>query len=71
MVIFFLKGAELGGRKWVIFQPLILPRWVAAALIRAELVINAITCPMWKNSQNRHLNKDSLIKHPCIVAVID
>lgn len=66
-----LMRPKLGGRKWVIFQPLILPRLMAAVLIRAELVINEITCPKWNKSQNRHLNKDCLIKHPYRVAVID
>lgn len=70
-MMIYLKGAEIGGRKWVMFQPLILPRWVAVALIRTELVINAITCPIWNKSQNRRLNKDCLIKYPCTVAIID
>lgn len=64
----FKGGLNLEAKKWVIFQPLIRTRWVAAGLIRAELVINAITCP---ESQNRRLNKDCLIKHSCVVFVID
>lgn len=49
-MVIYLKTDEIGGRKGVIFQPLMPPRWVAAALIAAELVINAISRPKWNKS---------------------
>lgn len=39
----------LGGRKWVIFQPLILPYLVAAGLIRTIVIIHVITCLQWNS----------------------
>lgn len=48
--VIYLKRDETGGPKWLLFQPLIRPRWVAAALIGAKLVINAISRPKWNKS---------------------
>lgn len=46
----YLKKDEMGGRSGVIFPPLMPPRWVAAALFAAQLVINAISRPKWNKS---------------------
>lgn len=48
--VIYLERDETGGPKWLLFQPLIRPRWVAAALIGAKLVINAISRPKWNKS---------------------